>query len=279
MSQKVNKYYVVKIGIKPGIYTTWNECKQNVFGFKGAIYKSFKTYQEAQQYLLSSKLNNTIENKKNVLSKKKITQEDNINTSSVLITNNINEVSLEKFKTFKDNNYENYYIFTDGSNQKSHCSYGVYFGNGNPEPYSISPTFYHFAKLITEGDKTNNIAELKAIQAALEIIINNYQYINKLHRIVIVSDSKYSIKCITEWYIKWNKNNWLNSKKEPVANREIIEDILKKKENIKNLHINIIFKHQLAHTTKPTKYSGLNYYLWLGNYMIDYLVQKKVINK
>ena len=29
-----------------------------------------------------------------------------------------------------------------------------------------------------------------------------------------------------KWYVKWQQNNWLNSKKEPVANREIWEELL-----------------------------------------------------
>ena len=36
-----NKYYAVKVGKTPGIYQTWDECKANVDGFSGALYKSF----------------------------------------------------------------------------------------------------------------------------------------------------------------------------------------------------------------------------------------------
>jgi len=37
------KWYVVWKGIKPGIYKTWAECKQQIDGFEAALYKSFKT--------------------------------------------------------------------------------------------------------------------------------------------------------------------------------------------------------------------------------------------
>ena len=64
--------------------------------------------------------------------------------------------------------------------------------------------------LITEGSKTNNTAELKAIESALTILENytgtNNCNINKSKEIVIISDSQYAIKCITLWYIKWRKN-------------------------------------------------------------------------
>ncbi len=38
-----NKFYVVWVGVSPGIYTTWEECLQHVKGYKGARYKSFAT--------------------------------------------------------------------------------------------------------------------------------------------------------------------------------------------------------------------------------------------
>ncbi len=46
-----NKFYAVKKGLVPGIYNTWEECKTNVDGFSGALYKSFKTLDEAKIYL------------------------------------------------------------------------------------------------------------------------------------------------------------------------------------------------------------------------------------
>ncbi len=45
------KIYAVKVGLNPGIYETWEECKKQVDGFSGAAYKSFKTLQDAQNYL------------------------------------------------------------------------------------------------------------------------------------------------------------------------------------------------------------------------------------
>lgn len=45
------KYYAVKIGKTPGIYTSWDACKAMVHGFPGAVYKSFKTIEEAEQFM------------------------------------------------------------------------------------------------------------------------------------------------------------------------------------------------------------------------------------
>ena len=42
------KYYVVWKGVQPGIYNTWMDCKLQVKGYEGAIYKSFESRQEAE---------------------------------------------------------------------------------------------------------------------------------------------------------------------------------------------------------------------------------------
>ena len=41
------KYYAVRVGVTPGVYNTWDECKDMVHGYPGAIYKSFSTMEEA----------------------------------------------------------------------------------------------------------------------------------------------------------------------------------------------------------------------------------------
>lgn len=48
------KYYAVKAGYIPGIYKSWDDCKKQTDGFSGAIYKSFKTKEEAEAFLGSS---------------------------------------------------------------------------------------------------------------------------------------------------------------------------------------------------------------------------------
>lgn len=45
------KYYAVKNGRKPGIYTSWEDCKAQVDGFSGAEYKSFSKEEEALVFL------------------------------------------------------------------------------------------------------------------------------------------------------------------------------------------------------------------------------------
>lgn len=53
------KYYAVRAGRTPGIYTSWDACKAQVDGFANASFKSFPTKEEAEAFLG----NNTKENK------------------------------------------------------------------------------------------------------------------------------------------------------------------------------------------------------------------------
>lgn len=46
-----NKYYAVKAGRKTGIYETWEECKEQIDGYKGQAYKSFKLLDDAYEYM------------------------------------------------------------------------------------------------------------------------------------------------------------------------------------------------------------------------------------
>ena len=51
------KYYAVKAGIQPGIYQTWEECKEQLYHFPNAVYKGFMTRQDAENYLQEQEQN------------------------------------------------------------------------------------------------------------------------------------------------------------------------------------------------------------------------------
>lgn len=46
---KKEKFYVVWKGKRPGVYTSWDDCKAAITGFKGAQYKSFSTFDQAKK--------------------------------------------------------------------------------------------------------------------------------------------------------------------------------------------------------------------------------------
>jgi ribonuclease HI len=45
------KFYAIRAGRVPGIYTTWDEAKKQVTGFKGAEYKGFESEEEAEAFM------------------------------------------------------------------------------------------------------------------------------------------------------------------------------------------------------------------------------------
>lgn len=51
---KQKKFYVVWNGVEPGIYASWTDCKLQINGFEGAVYKAFDTREEAEKAYASS---------------------------------------------------------------------------------------------------------------------------------------------------------------------------------------------------------------------------------
>ncbi|MFI3226455.1 MAG: ribonuclease H family protein [Clostridia bacterium] len=51
-----SKFYAVRAGRKTGIFHTWDECKKQTVGFSGAVYKSFTTLEQANDYLNVGKI-------------------------------------------------------------------------------------------------------------------------------------------------------------------------------------------------------------------------------
>ena len=47
------KYYTVWKGVNPGVYDSWTDCQLQIKGFKGALYKSFNTREEAEHAFAS----------------------------------------------------------------------------------------------------------------------------------------------------------------------------------------------------------------------------------
>lgn len=56
----MKKYYAVRKGRKTGIFDNWSICEQQIKGFSGAEYKSFKTLKDAQDYMQASQDNNVL---------------------------------------------------------------------------------------------------------------------------------------------------------------------------------------------------------------------------
>jgi len=119
-------------------------------------------------------------------------------------------------------------IYTDGA-----CS-------GNPGPggwaWAIEGGRYRSG---AERHTTNQRME---IHAAFDAVQQNEG------PLVIVSDSTYVVKCFTDrWYAGWHSRGWTNSKKEPVANRDLWEPFI----NLVLARKNVTFRWVKGHSGHP----------------------------
>ena len=105
-------------------------------------------------------------------------------------------------------------IYTDGACQGNgkkgaRADVGVFYGINDPRNIS---TFL-------EGKRqTNQRAELTAIILALEGIVNKPGTCDSY---IIKSDSNYCVRGLNTHLKKWKNKGWLNSKNEPVTNRDL----------------------------------------------------------
>lgn len=203
-----DKFYVVKSGRTPGIYMTWAECLRQVEKFSGAVYKSYKTREEAEEAFGS---NGSITIK---AAPKKRPSTAKIDTPSV------------------SNDGIRLRIYCDGA-----CS-------GNPGKSGSGLAIYEDEKMpvlmygAADVMGTNNTAELKALLRALELAVDA-----KHEKVAILSDSKYSIECVVNWAYGWKKNGW-TKKGGDIKNLELIQTAHAIYEGIKD---KVVISHVRGH--------------------------------
>ncbi|NBP14409.1 hypothetical protein EBU95_08425 [bacterium] len=168
------------------------------------------------------------------------------------------------------------HIFTDGNCKRNGKSgskggYAVFFTEDSDSP------FYNLNySAIIAKDPTNQKAELMAMLKVFEILHEHQSlFIDK--PIIIVSDSMYSIKCLTEWYKNWVRNDWKTSKGEPVKNDLLIKRIIEIRKTLGPLDKNITFKHIHSHTVCPGNRESKEYFLWYGNDRVDKMINEILV--
>ena len=129
-------FYAVKNGRQPGIFNDWDTCKQHVSGFKGALYKKFKTIDEAKEYL------------KTAVSPPK--------PKKRVVDDRVKDRSF----AFHD---DTLFVYTDGACKNNgmegaEAGMGIYFGDDRDVSEKI------------DGKQTNNTAEISAIIKAFEYV-------------------------------------------------------------------------------------------------------------
>ncbi|EKM83940.1 hypothetical protein AGABI1DRAFT_14088, partial [Agaricus bisporus var. burnettii JB137-S8] len=103
-------------------------------------------------------------------------------------------------------------VYSDGAckgNGKagSIAGVGVFYGPNDPRNLAER----------CPGDQTNNRAELIAIVRVLETVPVSSQ------KLLIKTDSRYSIKCVGQWLPKWQENGFRTAEGLPVKNVGIVK--------------------------------------------------------
>jgi len=159
------KFYAVAKGVVPGIYTDWATTQSMIKAVSGAIYKSFPTKELAEDFM------------------KKATVQEKITEGS--ITN---------------------VCYTDGSYADEKCGFGVVvlrssslssdLRNSDLRSSGILQKDKHVAygQVPESVGCTNNVGELYAIYVALSLVKED---------VIIYSDSRYSISCLTAYADTW----------------------------------------------------------------------------
>jgi ribonuclease HI len=94
---------------------------------------------------------------------------------------------------------------------------------------------------------TNNQMELAACIFAFKLILKSSENSDeKIYELRL--DSKYVIQGVTEWSKNWVKNNWKNSQKKPVLNKEQWQEILELGKKLEHKRIKIKWTHVYGHT-------------------------------
>ncbi|KAE8365481.1 ribonuclease H-like domain-containing protein [Aspergillus caelatus] len=240
------RFYGIQRGRVPGVYTDWAKAQEQIKGFARPRYKKFSTKEEAEAFVKLGQANgasfagNTSEIQKlpgapgilSDISKDEQSSpiepgdgplppgaEDGFDPNVLLDPKTGKVVYKTKeqksaTKTKATGPPGMLRIYTDGSSLNNgralaSAGVGVYFGPGDNRNVS---------EPLKGSRQTNQRAELTAILRALDIAPR--------HRdVTIFTDSQYAIKCVTVWYVKWQRNKWLTSDNKPVENKDLVESI------------------------------------------------------
>lgn len=113
-----------------------------------------------------------------------------------------------------------YHLYTDGatSNNGYENSYGGWAWALVANEKLLESASGGFAPT------TNNICELTGLIEGCKKIT---PALEPFDIVLVHSDSAYAINCYKQgWYRSWQGNGWVNSKKQPVANQELWEELI-----------------------------------------------------
>jgi ribonuclease HI len=204
--QTRSKWYAALVNGQSHIhYGKWNEFKPIVHGKSGAKYKGFEHEIDARRWLSST-------------SGTRVQSSSSFTFPRVPTSDRLEHLSLPGQLN----------VYTDGSHiERVGAGWAFVVVEDDKEQFNDSGP--------VKGEQTNNRGELTAILMALESVTAS--------KFTIWTDSQYSRKCVTEWYLNWKQNGWITSTGYPVKNVDLIERIIAHLERRPDIQI----KHIPAH--------------------------------
>ncbi len=218
------KYYVVWKGAKTGVFEQWNDVKNYTQGRPDAQYMGFPSKAEAEAAFASTYTK--------ALTKRSMSKSSSTKpaaSAAYVKTDSVNSASAAKQSA--DIN-----IYCDGA-----CS-------PNPGKSGTGMAVYKQQQLVElwyglyEPMGTNNTAELNGMLAAFKYA---QAHIQQGKTVQVLSDSKYSIDCITKWAKGWQAKGWTRGKGEEIKNLEVIKQCFSLYQALKS---HLIISHVKGHS-------------------------------
>ncbi len=92
-----------------------------------------------------------------------------------------------------------------------------------------------------QANGTNNTAELNGLLYAFKLA---KKCLSKVEKVQVLSDSKYSIDCITKWAKGWQAKGWTRGKGEEIKNLDLIKACFSLYQEIKT---QLVISHVKGH--------------------------------
>lgn len=167
----MTKFYAVRKGRTPGIYTSWLECEEQVKDFKGAAHKSFAKLKDAEAFMRGE----------SAATKTIVKSKDN-----------------DPLAFLKKLPEDCVVVYCDGACRNNQdpktrkAGVGVWFGEDDDRNVS---------EPLRGDNQTNNRAELTSALRALQKAPRN-------RPLCVCMDSSYSLDIMLDYVKKWKTQNW-----------------------------------------------------------------------
>uniref|UniRef100_A0A1A8KCI6 Ribonuclease H1 n=1 Tax=Nothobranchius kuhntae TaxID=321403 RepID=A0A1A8KCI6_NOTKU len=255
-------YYSVRKGFKPGVYNSWDECKSQVEKFPAASFKKFASERDAWAFFRGEEPSAAPAGSREPIPPHSPSVSPGADPNASLLPKRgpepLQYIPLGKKRCHSDESMELHpkrvkpsedqtsqggdgftymgdavVVYTDGccsanGQRGARAGIGVFWGHNHP---------LNVAERL-QGRQTNQRAEIQAACRALEQARQNH-----VQKLVLYTDSKFTINGVTSWVKTWKLNGWRLKSGGNVTNQE---DFMKLDEL--NSELEVVWMHIPGHS-------------------------------